>query len=106
MNDNTKQSIKRLFWSVLITLVNGLITIFNPSTKEAAGIAVVSLGRKQQLENRNENFGGKKVDQWDCCGKSIVMLKDVQGNISYLNKSVGLYRARLNRKIVYIGRAI
>ena len=54
----------------------------------------------------DENFGGKKVDQWDCCGKSIVMLKDVQGNISYLNKSVGLYRARLNRKIVYIGRAI
>ena len=31
------------------------------------------------------------------------MLKDVQGNISYLNKSVGLYRARLNRKIVYNG---
>ena len=34
------------------------------------------------------------------------MLKDVQGNISYLNKLVGLYRARWNRKIVYIERAI
>lgn len=40
MNDNTKQSIKNLVWSILITLVNGLITIFNPGTKEAAGIAV------------------------------------------------------------------
>lgn len=40
MNDNTKQSIKHLVWSVLITLINGLITIFNPATKEVASIAL------------------------------------------------------------------
>lgn len=40
MNDNTKQSLKNLVWSVLITLVNGLITIFNPATKEVASIAL------------------------------------------------------------------
>lgn len=34
------------------------------------------------------------------------MLRNVQGNISYLNKSVGLYRAKLNGEVVYIGRAI
>lgn len=39
MNDTTKQSIKSLVWSVLITLINGLITIFNPATKEVASIA-------------------------------------------------------------------
>ena len=40
MNDNTKQSIKNLVWSVLITLITGLITIFNPGTKELASIAL------------------------------------------------------------------
>lgn len=39
MNDSTKQSIKSLVWSVLITLINGLITIFNPATKTVASIA-------------------------------------------------------------------
>lgn len=43
MNDNTKQSLKNLVWSVLITLVNGLITIFNPATKEVASIVLNSI---------------------------------------------------------------
>lgn len=40
MDDDTKRRIKSLAWSVLITLINGLITIFNPGTKHAASIAV------------------------------------------------------------------
>lgn len=39
MNDSTKQRMKSLFWSALITLINGLITIFSPTTKEVASIA-------------------------------------------------------------------
>ena len=42
MNSNTKNSLKQLIWSVLITVINGLITIFNPSTKEVADIIVKS----------------------------------------------------------------
>lgn len=42
MNDDTKKSLKSLAWSVLITLINGLITIFNPSTKEVAGLILNS----------------------------------------------------------------
>lgn len=40
MNDGTKQRIKSLFWNVLVTLINGLITICNPDTKEVAGMVV------------------------------------------------------------------
>ncbi len=36
MDNNTKKSLIALVWSVVITLVNGLITIFNPSTEEVA----------------------------------------------------------------------
>lgn len=56
--------------------------------------------------NANTLIGGKTLDQWDRCWKSVGMLRNVQGNISYLNKSVGLYRAKLNGEVVYIGRAI
>ena len=73
---------------------------------KAASITVASMGRTYYLENRNKNFGGMKADQWDTQWKSIGMLKNVQGNISYLNKSVGLYRAKLHGKVVYIGRAV
>lgn len=56
--------------------------------------------------NANTPIGGKILNQWDREWRSIGMLRNVQGNISYLNKSVGLYRAKLNGKVVYIGRAI
>ena len=36
MDSNSKHALKQLFWSVLITVINGLITIFNPATKEVA----------------------------------------------------------------------
>ena len=42
MDDNVKRSLKQLMWSVLITVINGLITIFNPATKEVAGIILNS----------------------------------------------------------------
>lgn len=56
--------------------------------------------------NANTSIGGKTLNQWDREWRSIGMLRNVQGNISYLNKSVGLYRAKSNGKVVYIGRAI
>ena len=40
MDYNKKKRIKHLIFSILITFVNGLITIFNPGTQEAASIAV------------------------------------------------------------------
>lgn len=43
MDENTKNSLKGLVWSILITLVNGLITIFNPATKEVASIVLNNL---------------------------------------------------------------
>ena len=42
MDDNTRRSLRQLMWSVLITVINGLITIFNPATKEVAEIVVNS----------------------------------------------------------------
>lgn len=38
MDDSTKKSLRTLLWSVIITVVNGLITIFNPATKEVASV--------------------------------------------------------------------
>lgn len=43
MDDKTKSSLKSLAWSILITLINGLITIFNPATKEVATVLLNSL---------------------------------------------------------------
>lgn len=43
MDNNTKKSLITLGWSVLITLINGLITIFNPSTKDVASLLLSSL---------------------------------------------------------------
>lgn len=56
--------------------------------------------------NKSKTIGGKTLAQWDSHWCYLGMLKDVQGNIGHLNKSVGLYRARLDGEIVYIGRAI
>lgn len=68
--------------------------------------AAVSASNSAYESNKNKPIGGKTVDQWDAYWRPLGMLKDVQGNISHLNKSVGLYRAKLNGKVVYIGRAI
>ena len=42
MDDDKKKSLKSLAWSILITLINGLITIFNPATKEVATVLLNS----------------------------------------------------------------
>ena len=43
MDEDVKKSLKGLAWSILITLINGLITIFNPATKEVAGLILSGL---------------------------------------------------------------
>lgn len=43
MDDETKKSLKGLAWSILITLINGLITIFNPATKEVASLMLSNI---------------------------------------------------------------
>ncbi len=43
MDTDTKKSLKSLAWSILITLINGLITIFNPASKEVASVLLNSL---------------------------------------------------------------
>ena len=50
---------------------------------------------------------GKNVDQWDREWKFIARLSEMElHHLKEYNKSIGLYKAVLNGKIVYIGRAI
>lgn len=38
MDDSSKKSLRNLLWTLLITAINGLITIFNPATEEVASL--------------------------------------------------------------------
>ncbi len=77
---------------------NGYMGFFESLVNTAANSAYSA--------NKSKRMGGKTVDQWDREWQSIGMLRDVQGNIGHLNHYVGLYRAKLNGKVVYIGRAV
>ena len=59
---------------------------------------------KSYERNRNLGIGGYTIDKWDQQWQYIGVLESA--SLSEWNQSVGLYRARLNGEIVYIGRAV
>jgi len=71
-----------------------------------------SYKRKNKSEHKDSNvnqipnpltIGGKTIDVWEMEWKSVGILCDL--NLTRYNRSVGVYRAWLDNKIVYIGRA-
>lgn len=49
-------------------------------------------------------YGSRTVEQWNSRWESIGRLKDA--NLTPFNKSVGLYRLKMDSRIMYIGRAV
>jgi hypothetical protein len=49
-------------------------------------------------------IGGKSIRQWESSWEHLGTL--ATASLSHLSDSVGLYRAKLNGRIVYIGRAV
>jgi hypothetical protein len=55
-------------------------------------------------KSRSVEFGGYTLDEWDRQWQYIGVLETAE--LSDWNRSVGLYRARLNGEIMYVGRAV
>jgi len=52
-------------------------------------------------------FAGQTADRWDRSWQSLGRLSNLSlGTLSTYNKSIGLYKAEMNGKVMYIGRAI
>lgn len=63
------------------------------------------LSRKAKSEGRSEpKIGGKTLREWEGSWDHLGTLSSA--SLSHLSSSVGLYRAKLGGKIVYIGRAV
>jgi hypothetical protein len=69
---------------------------------------IIEIGNKAQLvagssiANSPEKLGNKSLSQWECEWKYVGSL---DGNFSDYSGYVGVYCAKLNGEIVYIGRA-
>lgn len=77
--------------------------------KVALDVASESLQQVQKQNTRkamqsNERYGGKTLIEWDCEWRYAGRLGSM--SLTEYNRYVGLYRAKLNGRIVYIGRAI
>ncbi|MDB2046487.1 hypothetical protein ACSW8Q_17975 (plasmid) [Clostridium perfringens] len=59
---------------------------------------------RANIEKYKNKLGGKTIDEWDRCWRSIGALKDV--NLSAYNHDVGLYMMQIGSQVVYIGRAV
>lgn len=52
-------------------------------------------------------FAGQTAERWDRSWQSLGRLSNITlGTLSTYNKSIGLYKAEMNGKVMYIGRAI
>lgn len=60
--------------------------------------------RAEQMRKEDFSIGGKSIRLWEASWRPLGILSSA--NISHLSGYVGLYRANLNGKIVYIGRAV
>jgi len=60
--------------------------------------------KKAAKEGTDPKFGGKTLREWEGSWEYLGTLSSV--NLSHLSSSVGLYRAKLGGKVVYIGRAV
>ena len=80
----------------------GIFDLITRGAKKAA----ISQMNSFYMQNKNKKIGGKTADQWDSSEKMIGILGDLQGNLTKYNNCVGIYKAYLNGRLVYIGRAI
>jgi hypothetical protein len=58
----------------------------------------------QQASQANTRIAGRTIQEWDQQWRYAGILSSI--NLTEYNKYVGLYRARLGGRIVYIGKAI
>ena len=66
-----------------------------------------SNGSVQVNTNGELLFAGQTADRWDRSWQSLGRLSNITlGTLSTYNKSIGLYKAEMNGKVMYIGRAI
>lgn len=75
--------------------------------KEVGNVAMESAVKtrgQQYQKNKNAIIGGKSLNQWEASWNRIGVLSSV--DLTPYNSSVGVYRARLDGRVVYIGRAI
>lgn len=64
-------------------------------------------GSVQVNSNGELLFAGQTADRWDRSWQSLGRLSNITlGTLSTYNKSIGLYKAEMNGKVMYIGRAI
>lgn len=57
----------------------------------------------QQAQKTNATIGGRTISQWESSWQYAGILSQL--NLTQYNKYVGLYRARLGGRVVYIGKA-
>lgn len=61
--------------------------------------------KQAKAEGKKEpTIGGKTLGEWDRSWEHLGVLDSA--SLSHLSSSVGLYRAKLRGKVVYIGRAV
>lgn len=66
-----------------------------------------SNGSVQVNSNGDILFAGQTAERWDRSWKNLGRLSNITlGTLSTYNKSIGLYKAEMNGKVMYIGRAI
>jgi hypothetical protein len=63
-----------------------------------------SASRKASSEGKILKIGGKSLQEWERNWNYLGTLSSVSS--SHLSGSVGLYRAKLGGKVVYVGRAV
>ena len=84
--------------SFLEKLFNGALKAVEIVEQQAAKTAY------QQAKANGSSMGGRTISQWDGQWTRIGVLETV--HLTPYNRYVGVYRAFLNGRLVYIGRAI
>lgn len=70
---------------------------------DALKSASVSTSRQLYQKNKDVTIGGRSVNDWDGSWRGIGLLANTE--LSPYSHYVGLYRAKMNGKIMYIGKA-
>lgn len=84
------------FWDVAGKIAKGL--------GDAAAAAAVEAQERHYQQSKDVIIDGKTINQWESTWQPLGILSDVE--LAPFNNSVGLYRAKLNGRVVYIGRAV
>lgn len=84
------------FWNNVGKLASGLGNAMQNAAEKS--------NERNYQQNKDQKFGNKSISEWDREWRSIGILSDAE--LTQFNKSVGLYKALLNGRVVYIGRAV